>query len=192
MKSWRIRVGEARNPGPDSNTASKDTLRFLSWNLGSWDKRGLWLLDLADKWHVDVIFLQEHGVRASREPSLSAELRKKGWQAFWGPMRPWGAGEVVLVNRRYAAFQADRKKLSTVMLALKMVVTSESPTFMFQVATITPVIVPVKPLMITLQPGLKNQVIFGSPVGILIKIFLKMFLFPAIGLCLIKVLSDNQ
>ena len=34
-----------------------------------------------------------------------------------------------------------------------MVVTSESPTFMLQVATITPVIVPVKPLMITLQPG---------------------------------------
>lgn len=121
--SWNpylgVRIGEALNPGPPALPASKNTLRFLSWNIGSWDKRANELLRMADTYKLDVIMLQEHGVRCSREAALTAQLRRQGWQTFWGPTRPWGAGEMVMVHRRYAAMQLKHDELPTVLLCLK-------------------------------------------------------------------------
>ena len=109
-------MGEASHPGPPP-TSPKASLRLLSWSLGSWDKRGQFLLELAAEQRADVIFLQEHGIRTGR--SLTAELRRQGWQAFWGPVRRFGAGEAVLVHRRYAATQLTQNNLSPVFLSLK-------------------------------------------------------------------------
>ena len=127
-----VRIGEALNPGPPALCASKNTLRFLSWNIGSWDKRANELLGIAQKYSLDVIMLQEHGVRSSREAVLTAQLRRQGWQTFWGPTRPWGAGEMVMVHRRYAAMQLTQDEIPTVLFfMLKKTVA----TFVFPMCT---------------------------------------------------------
>ena len=90
------RLGEASNPGPRS-------IRFFSWNLGSLNTQKDLLLLLLHKYDVGVCLLQEHRVKPEAQARTARDLRSAGWQAFFGPPRACGFGEMILVHRRYSA-----------------------------------------------------------------------------------------